>query len=546
MVISRRHFLLICGPSQRVRTYALFSWGVRTCHSSWTGKDKSSITCSIPFDYFNRDHEWNDFRALIATPTEGAIYWHEEAVSDVFNITNGNPYFAKIVCSSVFQNAVRERDADVTSVEVDAAVSLNITSFDVNSFAHLWMDGIHKPPAEREPDILRRCRTLLTIGRAIRRGDPVTLGSILAGRDGIVLPDSEIAPVLNDFVRRGILLERGKEYDFVLPIFGSWLKEVGVNRLLSDALAEELSSAVLQAEDRAFVKADEISNLVLRWPTYQGRRISSDDVRAWLQQVKSHREQRILFKILKSTRFYEESEIRERLRTLHAFVRPLLSEFVQRRRSDRRMDVVVTYLDGEGKSGQYYASRYAEENNVSVKCIMPLDKLSEKLSVHVSNFGKPSVIVVIDDIVATGRSMTINLKRLFERNSAVIEDLNVPIVVLAMMSTRDGDAAIRKCLGDIGYGDIDFRYCEVISSEQIAFDDDNVVWEDESERDSAKALANDLGSKIYFDNPLGYGKQGLLIVFPTNCPNNSLPILHSAGREDGKVIWQPLFPRLSN
>jgi hypothetical protein len=163
----------------------------------------------------------------------------------------------------------------------------------------------------------------------------------------------------------------------------------------------------------------------------------------------------------------------------------------------------------------------------------------------VSHFGKPSVIVVIDDIVPTGRSMTTNLTRLFKRNSVTIEKLNVPIFILSMMATRDGDAAVRKCLGDMKYSDIDLRYCEVISSEQVAFDD-NGIWEDESERDPAKALATDWGAKIYFDNPLGYGSPGLLIVFPTNCPNNSLPILHSVGREDGKVVWQPLFPRLSN
>ncbi|CZT26404.1 hypothetical protein PCPL58_p5051 (plasmid) [Pseudomonas cerasi] len=38
---------------------------------------------------------------------------------------------------------------------------------------------------------------------------------------------------------------------------------------------------------------------------------------------------------------------------------------------------------------------------------------------------------------------------------------------------------------------------------------------------------------------LGFKNQGLLLVLPETCPNNSLPILYKA-----KVgVWTPLFPR---
>src|SRR5262249_6837755 len=67
----------------------------------------------IGLDYFSRDEEWDDFKLLVRNPTEGTINWQDEAISEIFNITNGNPYFAKIVCSSVFAIAVRERDSDI-------------------------------------------------------------------------------------------------------------------------------------------------------------------------------------------------------------------------------------------------------------------------------------------------------------------------------------------------------------------------------------------------------------------------------------------------
>ncbi|MCY1310058.1 hypothetical protein D9M70_602150 [compost metagenome] len=54
----------------------------------------------------------------------------------------------------------------------------------------------------------------------------------------------------------------------------------------------------------------------------------------------------------------------------------------------------------------------------------------------------------------------------------------------------------------------------------------------------AKALCLRLGTKLY-KQPLGFKNQGLLLVLPETCPNNSLPILCKA-----KVgVWTPLFPR---
>ncbi len=502
----------------------------------------------IPFrlDYFSRDREWDDFKTLVRKPTEDSIYWHEDAISEVFNLTNGNPYFAKIVCSSVFQNSVRERDADVTLQEVRDCLASNIRSFDVNSFAHLWMDGIHKPPSEREPDILRRSRALVALGRAVRRGGNVNLASILAGRDGIVLTDAEVTPVLNDFIKRGILRENNKAYDFVLPIFKAWLTEIGINRLLADALGEELAATVMQAEDAAYVSSDEISLLVKQWPTYQGKQIGTDDVRAWLDQVKSHQDQRLLFKLLGALSFYNEADIRERLRTLHGLVRPMLPEFIQRKRSERRTDLLITYLDGEGKSGQYYASRYAEENNLSVKCIISPNSFATSVQEHVARHGPPALLVVVDDLIATGGAVSGNIASFAKENKAILQSLNLPIIILTMVATKEGDAAVREALDEFDWMNGDLRYCELLSDDKFAFGDHNPVWGGDDERDRAKSLVRDLGGHIYRDNPLGFGNLGILVVFPANCPNNSLPILHSKGRQGDKVTWQPLFPRLTN
>ena len=61
---------------------------------------------------------------------------------------------------------------------------------------------------------------------------------------------------------------------------------------------------------------------------------------------------------------------------------------------------------------------------------------------------------------------------------------------------------------------------------------------------AAKELCQRLGINVDKSRPLGYEEQGLLIVFSRNCPNNTLPILHSSGR--GEERWKPLFERIKH
>ena len=454
--------------------------------------------------------------------------------------------FAKAVCASVLANAIRERDSDITADEVRRAIATEVLHFGDNWFAHLWQDGIYKAVADRAPDILRRRRVLVAIARAIERGQPLTLESIIANKHSTDLQDMEVLPVLNDFCRRDILRCRDRQYGFALPIFRSWLAEVGVSLLAGDTLGEELATGVRAAEKAASIKPEEVVALARRWPTYQGREICTDDIRAWYEQVDEHRQQRLLFKILQNVKIFSEAQIRESLRTVHSsFVRPLLPDFVIRRRSDRRTDVALTYVDGEGKSGQYYASRYVEENSLHRKSLISPVEFSKSLEVYAANNGKLAVITILDDIIATGHSLAQNVTKFVNENESVLRKLNLPIILVALAATAEGEVHVRTEIGKIDWLDFDLRVCDPLVEREFAFSR-NGIWTDVDELERAKALCIDLGASIYRNDPLGYGGQGLLIVFPDTCPNNSLPILHSSAHPASTRRWTPLFPRLVN
>jgi len=494
--------------------------------------------------YYGRESEWADFKSMIQSPVNGFINWYDDALAELFNVSNGNPYFAKIVSASAFEIAVNERDSDISAREVRRATESRTSRLGANSFAHLWQDGIPRPQEEREPDVLLRQRVLVAVARCYMAGNPPTLTNIVAGRVAREVSESEISIVLRDFVRRDVLYESQGLYSFKLPIFEMWLTDVGAAQLAADSLTAELAHAAAVEDMAQCVRADEITNLVDQWPTYRGRHIGSEEVRAWLQQADGSRNQRLLFELLKRTEFLSEARVREMLEHAFRFLPPLPA-FVIRRKSDRRRDVIITYVDGEGKSGYSYAPIFAEANRIAGDCIFPPGEFAARMAKHLKGGDSVEAIVIVDDLVGTGRRLLSNVIKFFDLNSAAIP-AGTPVKIIALFATEDGRARVLNGIRDLNGGDIDFAACRILTDDDFAFPTSARGWASAEDRDRAKALCLDFGKRIYSGNPLGFGGNGLLLIFPTNTPNNSLPILHTPARAGGGRTWKPLFPRVTH
>jgi hypothetical protein len=499
--------------------------------------------------YFSRTDEWPDFCSLVQCPVARQITWHPSALNALFDCTNGHPYYTKLVCGEIFRKAVQERDAEITASEVAVGIARSIASSGSNSFTHLWKDGIGGTREDEEIVSLRRCRILVAIGQVLRINLPITLSNVISQKGYYSLTDSEIAFTLQEFCTRGVLEGENGHYRFTLPFFQEWLKQLGVSSLLVDRVGDELASQLKKEEDLAYVRDTEIVKLTEEWPIYNGKEVSPSLVRAWLQQVDKRREQRLLFKILRKLRFFSDPEIREKLQNAHRAVARQIPPFTQRRPADRRNDILVTYVDGPGKSGAHYASRYAEDNKIAAHCVIEMGDFSKDLAKHEETFDvSVRSVIIVDDVVGTGKSLSENLQKFMQANRECIRLRNPAIRVVVLAATVDGQIKIREKLKTYNGVDIDLIVCEPLTARHFAFVDVK-GFESSDEIDEVKALCKTIGSQLVPKAPLGYGDQGLLIVFPNTCPNNSLPLLHASGnytRENSNSSWRPLFPRPLN
>jgi hypothetical protein len=488
-------------------------------------------------DYFSRSTEWPEYLELITKPVDGQLNWDDEAINEIFTLTHGHPYYTKLLCSKVVSVAIAERDTEIIASDVSTALPMLLAELDTNAFAHLWKDGISYEREHAEVAELKRLRLLVGIGRALREHKRRE-EDIKAYATSANLLEHEVTPLISDFQRREILYERNGELYFTVPLFEYWLTEYGLNKLITSTLGDELEESIRAAEDKAHVTAKEIQTLASRWPIYRAQKVDGEKIRAWLDQEPDILNQRLLFKMLENMRFLSPPEIEEYLKTAHAHVvRPVIGVQPITRRTDRRSDVLITFVDGVGKSGLQYARTYAKTNAVSTQRIIEPTALGKRLA-SAREEELPKAIIIVDDVIGSGYTLSDGLARMLDNLAPQLIKLKIPFLVISLIGTEDGEKKVKATLEQYGVA-YELYLCEILPLNYCAFPEDGYgFWDNDEQMHKAKSLCLQLGSKIY-KQPLGFKNQGLLLVLPETCPNNSLPILYSA-----KVgVWTPLFPR---
>ena len=494
-------------------------------------------------DTFSQDSEWEDFEDLVRANVADRLKWHDSAIRALFSETNGHPYFAKQVCAKVYDVCIQNKDAEITYDEVADAISGVISELDVNAFQHFWRDGIQGDLDETEIVSLKRCRVLVAYARSARSNKPTTWENISDDLHSNRMPESEVLPILTDFCRRGIMREVDERYEITINLFERWLLNNGFQSLIADQLGDELAETKQLKEDEAFVRDDEIDAVISSWSGYQGVQVTLQTVRSWLCQIDGNLHQRILFKLLQNLRFFGEAEVRTMLSDVHERLKSSLPEYVVRAKSQRRKDLWVTYLDGPGKSGSNIARLYADANLISTTCVKEMAEVDREFS---SENGAPDdvkTLLVVDDFVGSGDSLSVAIGEFYERNGREMIKKDIQVVIVAVCATSDGEERIRDVIHSLDRG-ADLVVCESLQNRHYAFPNGNGFWEDSDQKQVAKEEIEKIGRAIDKKRPLGYGQKGLLVVFSRNCPNNTLPLLHSSSR--GDLDWQPLFERIKH
>lgn len=491
---------------------------------------------TIELDYFDRQRHWADFQELVRRPVQGVLDVEDDAIVALYEATFGNPFFTKLICGRLFKIMFNRRDCDVTRIEMHEAINTALRQdMGINKVQHFWSDGIFEIEAKHEAISLRRRKILLSIAFAARDSLPIKKASVVViCRERFGLDENVVDQELADLATtRKIIRNVAGNIEFMVPFFLRWLVDNGINEIISVSIDADASLRRSHEEEEARIRPEEILAITEKWRLYKGRQLSEDIVRVWLNQFGDVTRQRLAFTILQGLKFYSQAEIREKVKEAHGIVTRQLVHVIEKGKLKRK-DILVSYLDGPGKSGSRYAKLYADENNIYSANVIERSMLGAHLQKNVKEI---EVVVFVDDLIGTGKSVAENFEKLAQDENVIACRDQVKMFLLAICGLEDGITEIERRISKLPL-QIQVHVCDHLDDKDRVFSERTRFFQDATQRIEALALCREIGSTLEKKQPLGYGDSQLAVIFEETAPNNSLPILWKQ-----KKGWVALFPR---
>lgn len=136
-------------------------------------------------------------------PVTGSLEFSDEAIVRLYDMTEGDPFFTKLLCIKIFERACDTRNSYISPDEVQFAIISCMDSLTMNNVNHFWKDGI----LEDEPgsiDIIetQRRKFLIAFAEVKRERNIVRKEDLISSR---ALEDVSTQDVLESFISRGSL-----------------------------------------------------------------------------------------------------------------------------------------------------------------------------------------------------------------------------------------------------------------------------------------------------------------------------------------------------
>lgn len=470
---------------------------------------------------------------MIKKPSEGYLDYSKKSCELIYEYTEGNPYYTKLLCDIILQGAFKRRDSYIDEREVRSALEELFSEIDSTSFSHYWEDFIlEEEPSRHREKALKRKQYLLAFGRACDTKYQTSYESVIEQASLLRMDAVSTEDITQGFVRRGILKRQDQMLEPCIKLFGHWIANNGQGDIIVSESELGFVRSLETERENLRVSFEEVEVLIKNWDTYKGASLTTERVLSYLRQFDTLHDQRIVFKILKRLCFIGTLEENKLLNNAYEE----LQNFLKKRDGTWMKDQIrISYYGPVGKSSNAMARSFASANKFlkDERGILRPSQLKDAITDGVTD------IVICDDFVGTGQ--TIKEELLSKYINVLAPEQYIHLFVLAGMA--DGvDLITNEAYRIYGNERINVRCLHEISSQLNIFDLASKVFESSEEAERARDLIRDIGRKLEPKAPLGFGDCCALITFSRTIPNNAPPILWSESKK-GDFKFQPLFPR---
>ena len=499
--------------------------------------ERLNLTQRCEIDYIK---DTTEISKIITEPPDGFLEFHNDAINEIIKLSAGNPYYATLICSRLFNLMAQNKDYYVSKRDVELSTNEMLEEDTLSTYQHFWKDGVFLPGRLGDRQQYHNAKVLISLSRSQTSENQAVTKDELIRRDDlypITQQDAEYA--ISGLLDRKVINEDSEGYSIRVPLFRKWLSKNGasaVERSFAEAGLDEVPINITRGlSTRDFIEVAQ--DLV-----YQDKEINEIQIADWLSQFGGMINQNIAYKLLKRLReqgYHNQSMMFTAFKELHkqiASYEAKKSKFAFKTERKNIVNLIISYLDKTGKSGHACEYAYRRINRIHSKCAIPPDKLVE----YIKSKNKQVPIIFTDDIVGTGGTVVKGFKNFaknMEQEGLNVADYNIYLAAIA--GTKDGLEHVEIHTD----GAINVLFWHEIDDKLHAFSQDAHIFKDDDERLSAKELVEEIGKELELKHPLGRNGGQLLIAFQHGCPNNTLPIFYKTGRTYRGKEWRPLFPR---
>ena len=480
-------------------------------------------------DTFHKQTEYNSFVQIVKGPVLGYLNYSDEAIEKIFHASNGNPYFANLICANIWKNAYKFKDYDIDVHFVNDAITTIINSFQKSHFEHFWSDGITEESnikKDRKADIRRRILVSFSMSTNLLTNCFPTVQEIVRNfrhpiETEYIIERYEVENTINEFSNRKIFVINNLNQVRILPnLFESWLCGKGKTLMIEGVSDLEALQREIDLEREISLKPDELNRLSETFH-FKGIKITTEKFIKYFKQFGGASEQRRIFKLLDAIFFISKDDLMD-------FYRKESKNIFTKKEILIREGARTVYKE---KVELYTFSKNFKENISVVESFKLLNHIRPQK--HLKTINDDSLawkknsseeIIIIEPIIETYSDIQ---NELFHLLNNEIKNSLVPIRILTFIITTKAKADLITSTSSFPNLKL-IAYKEVEVTKIKPFIQGTEIFENIDEASQAFYEVRKL-----FPNS---NKETLLVLFEDFCPSSSCPILWHK-----KPQFTPLF-----
>lgn len=260
-----------------------------------------------------------------------------------------------------------------------------------------------------------------------------------------------------------------------------------------------------------------IEAAISTWPIT----VSMDHAVRWVLQFDSE-DYSLAVRIIENLDILGSSQVRTSLEVAHT---KLLRRMGEKGSPLKGNNTLFAAIGSSAKSGALIAYHYR------VSAEIPEDDFVSNEEEEQLNLSKIENIVLVDDVIGTGKTIAKEVTRLAEQVYSLSQSRN--IFILTVAGYEDGVQHVIEETGASVVCALEYSSIDTVSNMDAAFYGGLTMAERNADLQRIKRYCRSISR-----SELGFGAVGGLLVFDHNTPNTTLPIIWYNGKG-----WLPLFPR---